>query len=474
MGVGAGIAIVQGAIGIIISIIGVWGGWLLAHPDKGTKQRKPLGWVMMVGGGLFAYYAITSLVNLIGYPGYTSSYRFILMCSLVILSVGCILAIVGGWWLAHPREETQSTHRPPDEPGRRRAMKLTKLAGLLLLIAVGIGLVIGAQLLDKAEEVVPDINRWPPTTDTPASHFQNLTARIQVHFIDVGQGDAILIDCGEREVLIDGGNRSPGIINYLEDYVNGSIELLVATHPHADHIGGLVEVLETYDVNQIWLNGDTATSNTYNDFIGLVEAWTPPTDTDWPSGEPQEVRRGTVMKWPIACAEGEVHYGPSSYVDSPECTWLEIYVLHPVDPLSDDINNNSIVLQATLSRFDLLFMGDAEVEAEQSMIDADVLSDIEVLKVGHHGSHSSSSQEFLDIVKPEVAIYMAGEGNRYGHPHEETLTALDNIGARIFGTDVNGIIVFHIGATPSGNYFYSVRVEEGSQRGIDVSSTNIP
>jgi len=251
----------------------------------------------------------------------------------------------------------------------------------------------------------------PPTpTPTPTPTVEPTLVELLVHFIDVGQGDAILIDLGETEILIDGGDRSPGVTEYLEDYVNGSLEVMIATHPHADHIGGLIEVLDDFNVEEIWLNGHTHTSNTYSDFMAKVNA------------EGAEVK--------------EASRGDTIVVDS-----LIFDVLHPVEPLVDDINNNSVVLVLSYGEIDFLFTGDATTEAENSMIADEVLSDVEILKVGHHSSRYSSSQAFLDIVQPEVAIYMAGAGNSYRHPHDETLTALDNIGANVYGTDVSGNIV---------------------------------
>ncbi|MBA7596247.1 ComE operon protein 3 [subsurface metagenome] len=116
-------------------------------------------------------------------------------------------------------------------------------------------------------------------------------------------------------------------------------------------------------------------------------------------------------------------------------------MLHPAEPLFDDTNNNSVVLLLCYGNIHFLFTGDAEKEAEASMKADGVLRNIEILKVGHHGSRSSSSQAFLDIIQPEVAIYMAGIDNRYGHPHAETLAALEDIGAVIYGTDSSGDIV---------------------------------
>ncbi|NVM22360.1 MAG: lamin tail domain-containing protein [Desulfobacterales bacterium] len=258
------------------------------------------------------------------------------------------------------------------------------------------------ELENQIDEIV-DSKRWTVRLPEPP---------LQVHYIDVGQGDSILLDLGEAEVLIDAGDRSPGVVTYLEDYVDGSLEAMIATHPHADHIGGLIAVLDTFEVEGIWLNGDTSTSNTYSDFMDKVNA---------EGAEVYKARRGQTIT-----------------VGS-----LSFDVLHPVEPLVGNTNNNSIVLMLSYGEVDFLFTGDAEQEAEASILVQSVVPvpDIEILKVGHHGSRTSSSQAFLDIIQPEVAIYMAGIGNRYGHPHEETISALQDIGAEICGTDTHGTVV---------------------------------
>ena len=245
-------------------------------------------------------------------------------------------------------------------------------------------------------------------TSTPTS--QITPPELQVHFIDVSQGDAILLDYGETELLIDGGDKTPGVVSYLSNFIDGDLEVVVATHPHADHIGGLIKVLEEFSVLEIWVNSDPATSQTYNDFMDLVNN---------EGADVVEAMRG----------------------DTISVSGLEFDMLHPVDPLFGNTNDNSIVLGLGYGDVDFLFTGDAEEDAEASMIAAGVLTDIDILKVGHHGSNTASSQAFLDIVQPEIAIYMAGTGNTYGHPHEETITKLETMGAEIYGTDVNGTII---------------------------------
>ncbi len=259
--------------------------------------------------------------------------------------------------------------------------------------------------------LTPEPEPSPSTPSNDATQTSAPSEILEVHFIDVGQGDSILIDLGSEEILIDGGDRSPGVVSYLGNYVDGSLEAVVATHPHADHIGGLISVLGSFEVEEIWHNGDTATSKTYSEFMEAVQS------------EVADVhigKRGDV-----------IHVGD-----------LLLTILNPSKP-DDTTNNNSLVLSLSYGDIDFLFTGDAEVEAEADMLISSVVPvpDIEILKVGHHGSRTACSNDFVAITSPEIAVYMAGEGNRYGHPHAETITKLYNIGAEIYGTDTHGTIV---------------------------------
>lgn len=328
---------------------------------------------------------------------------------------------------------------------------MKKIPLLIITIAVVLSFVLGC-----AAEQNP-VTTQPPTTSPPAPSMPSTSVEttdpgqtlspeveyspvsvegnIEVHFIDVGQGDAILIDWGDIEILIDGGDRSPGVASYLKSYVDGPLEVLIATHPHADHIGGLIEVLASFEVEEVWHNGDMATSKTYADFMAAVTA---------ENVEVFQALRGMTI----------------------ETNGLVFNILHP-ENLGGTTNNNSVVLHFTFGDIDFLFTGDAEVEAESSMIAAGQVIDVDILKAGHHGSRTASSMDFLAKSQPELAINMAGIDNTYGHPHDETIASLNQMGVEILGTDINGTII----VVTDGETFSVQIVKEGT---VPLPSTPPP
>jgi len=238
-------------------------------------------------------------------------------------------------------------------------------------------------------------------------------ANVTVHFIDVGQGDSIFIDTSNMDVLIDAGSSSASstVLDYLNDLNITHIHLMIATHAHADHIGGLVGVLNSaITIDEVIVNNQTHTSVTYTNFITLAQTHI------------------------ITVAQrGQTFILTET---------TNLTVLNPTQPLEfGDLNDNSIVVKLQAGNTSFLFTGDAEEDSEQSMIDAGINLKSDILKVGHHGSHSSTTQAFLDLVSPSYAIISAGEGNTYGHPHNETIQKLLTKGATIYGTITSGTII---------------------------------
>jgi len=239
---------------------------------------------------------------------------------------------------------------------------------------------------------------------------------LTVHFIDVGQGDACLLQLPNGDdILIDAGRPSAGptVVAYLREQGCDDIELLVATHGDMDHIGGMPAVLEAVPVDEAWLESTHCATDQCQKLYDHLESHNVVSHT---------VRAGRASRW------GEVG----------------IVVLNPSAPLyQDDRNNNSIVLRVTYGSQDILLTGDAEEPAEKRMLAGGRPLSAEILKVGHHGSSSSSSERFLAAVRPQAAIISVGE-NSYDHPSPEVVSRLEAAGARVWRTDRSGTIVFTV------------------------------
>ncbi|MBM2832717.1 MAG: beta-lactamase protein [Dehalococcoidia bacterium] len=261
-------------------------------------------------------------------------------------------------------------------------------------------------------QTIPSQPTPPQPSPPPAGAPGTGVGTLQVHFIDVGQGDSILIQAPDgKTMLIDGSEANSAALEYLKSKGINHLDLVVATHPHADHIGGLVQVLKAIPVAKVITSGQPTTTKTYENFLDAIAA---------AKAEYVEVKRG----------------------DTVRLGYLTFSVLHPISSEGDDLNNGSVVLHLEYGQVSFLFTGDAEKEAEGS-VSVSSVSPVKamILKVGHHGSRTASSRAFLALVEPEVAIYSAGKGNNYGHPHPEAIAALKAAGARIYGTDVNGTVI---------------------------------
>lgn len=241
---------------------------------------------------------------------------------------------------------------------------------------------------------------------------------LEVYFFDVGQGDSELIRLpGGENILIDAGTSSTEdeLVGELRSLGAETLDLVVATHPHADHIGGMAAVIDAFDIRQVVMprisESDTPTTKTYENLLqsiadkGLTITPAEPGDELLSSG-------GAVLT--VLAPNGE-DYG--------------------------DLNNYSVVLRLTYGEDSFLFTGDAEEASEEEMLSLDWPLTATVLKCGHHGSETSTSPAFLDAVSPQYAVISCGVDNDYGHPDAVTLEKLEAAGAEVFRTDLQGTIL---------------------------------
>lgn len=238
---------------------------------------------------------------------------------------------------------------------------------------------------------------------------------LTIDVLDVGQGDSIFIEEGETEILIDGGTAAMGarVVDDIKGRVQGKLEVVVATHKDADHVGGLTDVLRGFEVGQVWWNGDVGDSAAFRNFQTQLALDEVRGTTD------RIVRRGDVL-W----AGGNLLFS----------------ILNPTG-ISGSSNDNGVVMNLMYGVTDFLFEADVSDVVEKNMLAAGVLpTNVNLLKVGHHGSKTSSCSEFLDRVRPKVAVYSCGVGNSYGFPTQEALKRLESTKATIYGTDVNGTV----------------------------------
>ena len=244
---------------------------------------------------------------------------------------------------------------------------------------------------------------------TSISTFSGDTLR--VNYIDVGQGDSIFIQLPNKEtMLIDAGEayEADNVINYLNNLGIKKIDYVVGTHPHTDHIGGLEEVINTFDIGSIYMPKASSNSKTFEDLLTTIS------------------NKGLKVK---TAKSGVVVLSEDN---------LKLEFIAPNSDNYSNLNNYSAVLKLTYLDNTFLFMGDAETLSEDE-ITSDV--DADVIKVGHHGSDSSSSVEFVKKVSPEYAIIMVGEGNSYNHPYQSIINRYESVGAKVLRTDLDGNIV---------------------------------
>lgn len=242
---------------------------------------------------------------------------------------------------------------------------------------------------------------------------------VKITFFDVGQGNSVFIEASNNnQVLIDGGPGSQ-ILNKLGEtmlFFDRNIDVVILTHPDADHLNGLVDVLEKYEIGEIVEPCINESSAAHGEWNKLIEE----------------------KKIPRTCAK----FGQKIKLAKN----IELNILYPFESLAGmnlkNTNDSSLVIKMSYGENKILLTGDAEEKTEYQLINSGVGLEAQILQVGHHGSKSSTSENFLKAVNPKTAVIQVGKNNRYGHPSQEVLGRLKNISPKIFRTDVDGDIEF--------------------------------
>jgi competence protein ComEC len=264
---------------------------------------------------------------------------------------------------------------------------------------------------DTADSNTPTTPKENPTPVTPTAPSDAL---LIVSYIDVGQGDSILIQTpNNKNILIDAGTSSygPKISNYLRSRGINKIDVLIATHPHADHIGGMSHIIENFNIGSIYMPNVASTTKTFENLLLTIQS------------------KGLTIKTAKA--------GVLIEIDSAVTAQL----IAPNSSKYNDVNQYSAVLKVTYNATSFIFTGDAGQLSEQEMLNSGYNLKADVLKVGHHGSSTSTTQAFLSAIAPKYAIITVGANNRYGHPNDLVLNRLADMGVTIYRTDLDGTII---------------------------------
>ncbi|MCL2235964.1 MAG: MBL fold metallo-hydrolase [Defluviitaleaceae bacterium] len=325
-----------------------------------------------------------------------------------------------------PRKRKVRRRRSPAMAKVRRRRFLV----ILLMVAVVAG--VSGFFLHQNPEWRENItetatNIW----DSVSSFFIDLFAGgqipadgyVYVHFIDVGQGDAVLIRTAYGAVLIDGGDNHMGqrVIDYLHSHGVRELAYVIATHPHADHIGGLIPIISEFPIGTLIMPNVTHTTLTFERFIEALE-------------------------------NSHINVSPPVIGDTFAFGEAVFTIIAPNSSGYSNLNDYSVATHLTFGSTSFLFTGDAERTSEGEMVALHSLS-ANVLHVGHHGSNTSTTEEFLSAVSPQIAVISVGANNTFGHPHSQVITRLVSHGVRVYRTDIHGnITITSNGTNVTVNY----------------------
>jgi len=235
--------------------------------------------------------------------------------------------------------------------------------------------------------------------------------RLEVHFMDVGQADAILIKQGTSAMLVDAGNNADAefVVQYIKAQGVTKLDYVIGTHPHEDHIGGLDAVIRAFQIERIIMPKAVATTKTYEDVLAVIQ------------------QKGLKITAPVPGTK--FAFGSASFT-----------VLAPNSADYESLNNHSVVIRLVYGKTSFLLTGDAENISEKEMLDKAFTLKSDVLKVSHHGSDTSTTTDFLGAVDPRYAVISVGKDNSYGHPSSSVIKRLQDRGVQVYRTDENGSV----------------------------------
>ncbi len=288
---------------------------------------------------------------------------------------------------------------------------------IFLLMLVGVTFVYSSYL-ELGSDDVPK---------AAAQSFISKDADLEIHYIDVGQGDCSLILWEGASMLIDSGESQYAgtVLDYLDEQGIEKLDYVVATHPHSDHMGSMSEIVSAVDVGKVIVpkvaEELTPTTVFYEKFLTSLSAKA----LKLTAAKPDTIYSFT------GTTAAAVSKTPPSFE-----------ILAPVKDY-DDLNNYSVVLKLTYGETSYLFTGDIEKQAESDILEYGADVDADVLKSPHHGSSTSSSEAFIDAVSPEICVIQCGDGNDYGHPHAEVVELLDEYGVTSYRTDQYGTVTVY-------------------------------
>lgn len=307
---------------------------------------------------------------------------------------------------------------------KNRKIYLLQLAVIFSVLAIVFGslfLLGNPGGFDKyASRLLRKISLWTQEKTAESAEFTD-GGTLTAHFIDVGQADCTLIECGGRFMLVDAGRNEDDelVVDYLRKAGVKTLDYAIGTHPHEDHIGGLDKVIEAFEVKTLILPEAEHDSKTYKDVL-----------------EAAEKKKLEIIR-PVPGNTYRISSGAG------------FTVVAPCGDYGGDLNNWSVGIRLTHGKNRILMCGDAEAKAEADMLASGEELSADLLKVSHHGSNTSTTEAFLDVVSPEYAVIMCGKDNDYGHPHTETLEKLKSRNIKIMRTDELGTIT----AVSDGEHF---------------------